>query len=378
MHEPTERLSARQVEDRLRVIVSDGHLRTARIGGRARVHGGAVVPAQRTPDPPVPEPAEVVRPADPPADRNAPPATAAEPMTRRNQPPAAAKAPPVVAVPAARAAAQPSPLPPVSPSPEPGEPDRVPSAGPPEPVEPRRRQVRFATLAAIIVALLAAGVTGAVLYRGDDRGSQAAGPIGSPVPSARASGEAAGGPGGFSPVVCQQKPAPNLPRTPQPGASRENPKDGYELLRGYSIYTDPSAGFRLAVPDGWTYERIDTTVCFRDPSNIRMMSLDYGRNPDGDPEKACRKEADRLVAAGALPGYEEIGIVPLPLSIKAADWEYTYDRRRRPDAFGDPLVRQLRPWFRARLDHPGLRLEPELARLPDDPGHVHRHDLDMA
>jgi hypothetical protein len=67
--------------------------------------------------------------------------------------------------------------------------------------------------------------------------------------------------------------------------------------------------------------------CFRDPSGGRVLTLDTGRNPDGDPVNACRTEATRLVAAGALPGYREIGIAEQPLLNKTADWEYTYQDR---------------------------------------------------
>jgi hypothetical protein len=79
--------------------------------------------------------------------------------------------------------------------------------------------------------------------------------------------------------------------------------------------------------------------CFRDTQGDRVMSLDTGRNPDGDPVKACRAEASRLVAAGALPGYHEISIETRPLLNKAADWEYQYR-----DPSGVALHAQTR-WF---------------------------------
>jgi hypothetical protein len=81
----------------------------------------------------------------------------------------------------------------------------------------------------------------------------------------------------------------------------------------------------MAVPDGWSYERIGTTICFRDPSNVRFLSIDPDRNPAGDPVQACQKEAARLVQAGELPKYTQIDLQRAPLQIKAADWEYTYD-----------------------------------------------------
>ena len=96
------------------------------------------------------------------------------------------------------------------------------------------------------------------------------------------------------------------------------------------------------MPDGWKYERVGTTVCFWDPGNIRILSIDSGRNPKGDPVKACAGRGQAgWSQAGALPGYGQIGIVRAPLAIKAADWEYRYDgARRRPDAREHPVVRR--------------------------------------
>ena len=64
-------------------------------------------------------------------------------------------------------------------------------------------------------------------------------------------------------------------------------------------------------------------MCFRDPNNVRYLSVDPARKPDGDPVKACQTEAARLTAAGQLPGYDLVGLHRAPL-ITAADWEYTW------------------------------------------------------
>ena len=129
------------------------------------------------------------------------------------------------------------------------------------------------------------------------------------------------GPGGFSPLACAGPAPADAPRTPQPDAPRS--MKGWDLLSGYSAFTDVS-GFQLAVPDGWTYERVGTTLCFRDPENVRILSLDNSRDPDGDPVQACLKEEERLRKKGALPGYQKISLEPSTLAGKAADWEFTY------------------------------------------------------
>ncbi|BFU42967.1 hypothetical protein KRMM14A1004_12040 [Krasilnikovia sp. MM14-A1004] len=142
-----------------------------------------------------------------------------------------------------------------------------------------------------------------------------------------------GGADGFSPTLCGNPSGPALPRTPQPGAV--GVADGWTLPPGWSYFTD-APGFRLAVPDGWTYERIGTTVCFRDPGSDRYLSVDPDRDPAADPVQACRTEADRLTGTGRLPGYQQIGIEPVPLLARAADWEFRYD---------DPPVHVMTRWL---------------------------------
>jgi serine/threonine protein kinase len=196
-----------------------------------------------------------------------------------------------------------------------------PSKPPVVPVEmPSRRRSRLLIVAAAAVVLALLGGGGVYLMQRDES-PPSLGAISSTAPTAPDS-PSAPGVGGFSPVVCDAPATTAALRTPQPGAKKE--LDGWALLDGYSVYTDPS-GFRVAVPDDWTYERIGTTVCFRDTRNLRMLSIDDARKPAGDPVQACRAEADRLVTMGALPGYQEHGIKAAPLAIKAADWEYSYD-----------------------------------------------------
>jgi hypothetical protein len=176
------------------------------------------------------------------------------------------------------------------------------------------------------VLLAGIGIAAGYLRQGDDRrDAPGAAPIlpGTPAtPSAAASATAAPAAAGFSPVVCDREPPANAARTPQRGAARD--VNGWALAPGYSYWADPN-GFHIGVPDGWTVERIGTTVCFRDPDNVRILSLDYGRNPKGDPVAACRNEAARLLGAGVLRNYQQVGeIEPVKLLKKAADWEYRY------------------------------------------------------
>ncbi|MFI5491150.1 protein kinase [Actinoplanes sp. NPDC051859] len=184
---------------------------------------------------------------------------------------------------------------------------------------PRRSRSRLLVAGVAAMALLGAGgvATGLSL-----RDQKSAAPHRSPSSTSPApESGAGGGAGGFSPVDCLGATSTTARRTPQPGAKKL--RDGWALYQGWSYFTERD--FHIAVPDGWTYERIGTTLCFRDPRNLRVLSIDPARDAKGDPVKACRDEAARLRAAGRLPGYEQFAITRVPALTRAADWEYAYD-----------------------------------------------------
>jgi serine/threonine protein kinase len=306
-HEPKARLSAGEVEDQLRVIANSpvappSRARTPRItAGRA-----AVVPAQR-------RPAEGNRAPDAKPDAAGPTGLGAALATA---PPATERS--HMVTPPLRSSSQVAYVPPPQrkqPAPD------GPVSAPPSYSESGPRL--WLALAGVLVVVLLAGVglTAGWLVRQQDHMDQAV--LTAITPSTASSSSSA--PVGFSTVVCQRPPTSAAQHTPQENA--KHAADGWSLLAGWSYYVD-SSGFQVAVPDGWTYERVGTTVCFRDPNNIRFLSVDPNRNPAGDPVKACQTEANRLVQAGELPGYTQIGIRRAPLQIKAADWEYTYDGPR--------------------------------------------------
>ncbi|WP_250001649.1 serine/threonine-protein kinase [Actinoplanes sp. M2I2] len=187
---------------------------------------------------------------------------------------------------------------------------------PPSPV--RNRHDPRATLVAAGLALVAVlgigGLLAGYLTRGDS--PTAAPPAASAAPPSSAVA-------GFSAAACGSSKPSGLPTTPQRDAVRG--VSGWSLIPGWSYFSDGS-GFQMPVPDGWTWQRVGTSFCFRDPIGDTVLSLDTGRNPDGDPVQACRAEAARLVKAGALPGYDLISLEKKPLLNKAADWEYRFDR----------------------------------------------------
>ncbi|WP_433368756.1 protein kinase domain-containing protein [Actinoplanes sp. CA-142083] len=265
-HDPEARLTASEVERRLRMVV-------------AAAPGGGNVPSPRR--------ARVT-------------ASAAAPVSVRTLPPPRVAEAPVSPAPAVPASSS----------------------------LPASRSRPLALLIAVgLAGLVLIGAGGFLLSRADDM------PVAGPSPSAAAPSFVTVG---FSPAACSAPAPSSAPRLPQKGSALG--VNGWRLLPGWSYFTDGS-GFHIPVPDGWTYTKSGTMYCFRDTQGDRVLSLDTGRNPIGDPVKACRTEASRLVAAGALPGYHEISIEKRPLLNKAADWEYQY---RGPD--GAALHAQTR-WF---------------------------------
>ncbi|MEV4638418.1 protein kinase [Actinoplanes sp. NPDC049548] len=190
---------------------------------------------------------------------------------------------------------------------------------PPEVPVRSRSRVLVASVAAAAV-LGAGGVVAGLVLRDDDPVAPPSA-TGTTLPESTSRSGVGGSAGGFSPVNCLSPATPGLPRTPQSGA--EKLRNGWALYQGWSYFTQDD--FHIAVPDGWTYERIGTTLCFRDPDNLRVLSVDPERNAKGDPVKACRAEVTRLKAAGDLPAYQQYALRKVPSLTRAADWEYAYD-----------------------------------------------------
>ncbi|MGA5305083.1 serine/threonine-protein kinase [Nucisporomicrobium flavum] len=184
---------------------------------------------------------------------------------------------------------------------------------------PTRSRSRLAMAAVVTVAVLgSAGVAAGLALRHDDTPAP---PVAASPQAQTSSGTGGGVAEGFSPVNCLNPPPSGTRRTPQPGAQKL--RNGWALYDGWSYFT--LNDFHIAVPDGWTYQHVGTTICFRDPGNLRILSIDPERNPKGDPVKACRAEVTRLKRAGDLPAYREYAIRRVPALTRAADWEYAYD-----------------------------------------------------
>jgi serine/threonine protein kinase len=92
---------------------------------------------------------------------------------------------------------------------------------------------------------------------------------------------------------------------------------------GWTSYTDPGVGFRLAYPPTWNVERHGTLTDFRDPASATYVRIDHQSPPAATPDGPWYALEPAFAAAN--PGYQRIGITRTTFhGYPAAIWEYTY------------------------------------------------------
>ncbi|QLQ35674.2 serine/threonine-protein kinase [Micromonospora robiginosa] len=208
-----------------------------------------------------------------------------------------------------------------------------------------------ATLATVVVALAAAGgvaVAGVRTALGewrDGTGGGSASTAAEPAatgPASTAAGSASPGPpGGVGPTPAGASPTPTgagagsaagaagapcltRPSVSTPVVAGRAPAGSGRLPAGWLWHRD-RAGFAVALPAGWTRDTAGAVVCLRDRAGARVLAVQVGGARAADPSGLWRREAERLRAAGGLPGYERISIGPVIRPGGAAEWEYTWD-----------------------------------------------------
>ncbi|WBB76674.1 serine/threonine-protein kinase [Micromonospora sp. WMMD1128] len=211
---------------------------------------------------------------------------------------------------------------------------RVPSGG-----SDRRTGWRSAaTLAAVVVALATAGgvaVAGVRTALGEWRDGVGGGPAptaAGPVPPGPAPAGTGPTPAGTSPAAAGAGAAPAVPgapclsrpSAPTPVTAGRAPAGGGRLPTGWVWHRD-RVGFAVGLPAGWTRDVDGAVVCLRDPAGTRVLGVQVAGGRAADPSGLWRREAERLRAAGGLPGYERVSIGPVIRPGGAAEWEYTWD-----------------------------------------------------
>jgi hypothetical protein len=179
----------------------------------------------------------------------------------------------------------------------------------------------FAVLGGLIVIVIVAVVVVIATHHGSS--GTALAPA-SRTPSAVASGSPSpdGSPAATASAT-PSAPGSDLASAPASGAA------GTVLPAGWQMHHDPT-GFSVAVPDGWTITHSGTIVYFHDPSGGRLLGIDQTNQPKSDPVADWRSQEQYRVPHGDFPGYQEIKIASVPYHLKAADWEFTYNKSGTP------------------------------------------------
>jgi serine/threonine protein kinase len=116
---------------------------------------------------------------------------------------------------------------------------------------------------------------------------------------------------------------PNKSNTPSPKPSNTPRPTQTGAPAGFAVHNDPT-GFSVAVPQGWTEQRSDSTyVDFLDPQTGGFLRIDQTTTPKSDPVADWISQEESVAAR--LPDYERIRIEPVEYNgWNAADWEFTW------------------------------------------------------
>jgi eukaryotic-like serine/threonine-protein kinase len=177
---------------------------------------------------------------------------------------------------------------------------------------------RWMVVAAVVIAVLAAGVLVIYSARGGSQDENA---------SPRTSVAASSSPGGKA--GARVSAAPSATASPRAGGSVRN--DEFVLPDGFYYYTDPTYGWKIAVPNGWLANRdpgYSSMVYFNEPTAPgRRLGVDRTSTPKPDPVADWTDLERRRTASGDLRGYQRVRIEAVPYFQAAADWVYTYESR---------------------------------------------------
>jgi serine/threonine protein kinase len=114
-------------------------------------------------------------------------------------------------------------------------------------------------------------------------------------------------------------------QSPLPQASGPTAIDGTALPAGWVWHLDPG-GFRVTVPQFWTYTKDASMVYFQEPGGDRMVSVGTWQPATSDLVTAWTKEE---VDTARAPGYQRVSMGSVTGFFEAcADWEYTYNGAR--------------------------------------------------
>jgi serine/threonine protein kinase len=179
------------------------------------------------------------------------------------------------------------------------------------------RKLMFAALCVLVTVVIVAVLVGIGLRPSHPSGTAAPSPGSHPARVLPATPAPTSPPGTLAPSVTVSSRSAQRSVPPSPA--------GTGLPAGWHMYRDPT-GFSVAVPDGWTLSHSGTIVYFHDPVGGRLLGVDQTNQPKSDPVADWTSQSRYRVSHGDFPGYQQIKIAAVPYHLKAADWEFTYDK----------------------------------------------------
>jgi tRNA A-37 threonylcarbamoyl transferase component Bud32 len=103
---------------------------------------------------------------------------------------------------------------------------------------------------------------------------------------------------------------------------------------GYSWYAQPStetgtaAGFRLAVPQGWTTSVSGVVTYLRDPSGTNFLEVDLSKQAFPNAVNEARWLQAKTLSQGKFPGYQRYSLGPVQVAgVSGALWSFSWQEQ---------------------------------------------------
>jgi hypothetical protein len=126
-------------------------------------------------------------------------------------------------------------------------------------------------------------------------------------------------------AVATSAPASQAPSV-APTTAPANPPPPSPTPRGLPAgwqLRDDGTGFKVPVPDGWTFGRDeDGRALWRSPNREVLLLIDQTRNPKPDPVQDWKN--NEAARQGGYRDYQRVRLEAVSYWDSAADWEFTY------------------------------------------------------
>jgi tRNA A-37 threonylcarbamoyl transferase component Bud32 len=127
---------------------------------------------------------------------------------------------------------------------------------------------------------------------------------------------------------------PTTPAVKASSAHNSAPGSTAAAPSGYSWYAQPStetgtaAGFRLAVPQGWTTSVSGVVTYLRDPSGTSFLEVDLSKQAFPNAVNEARWLQAKTLSQGKFPGYQRYSLGPVQVAgVSGALWSFSWQEQ---------------------------------------------------